>query len=653
MQQTTGRSRRLPNIKKFLLAAIDWCLIALSLWGARMLNTGRFINPFDDRYFNNLESLIFWGILSIFAILVFAAFGFYRQLWRFASLPQYLSIFAGTMTHAILLVVFMLLTDRPYDIPFVITYWMMIFLLVGISRVTYRLKKNPGQLAPALGLQSNKRRDGTNPVSPIDDTIRVLVIGAGHAGSQILRDLFEYPGKRKPVALVDDDRHKHGMTIYGVPVIGGRDIIADAVRENQIGEILLAIPSASRETILELVQICNQTGCKLKILPSLNEIINEKVTIRDIKDVEIADLLSRQEIVLDINRIARYIAGRTVMVTGGGGSIGSELCRQVARFSPHRLIIFDIYENNAYELEQELRAAYGDQLTLQVLIGSVRDTHRLDEVMDAYKPDIIFHAAAHKHVPLMEDSPGEAVKNNIFGTYNTALAAARHHVSRFVLISTDKAVNPTNVMGATKRIAELVIQSLARQYPETQFAAVRFGNVLGSSGSVIPIFKHQIQNERRVTVTHPEITRYFMTIPEAARLVIQAGALANGGGIFVLDMGEPIKIDDLARDLIRLSGLEPETDVKIEYTGLRPGEKMFEELYMDHENMTKTVHEKIFAMNPIVDHEQLAQEMKRLTRVIRWNSDQFSAFTDELLQKLAEDQPVWTEAGSNMTDEAL
>ena len=321
------------------------------------------------------------------------------------------------------------------------------------------------------------------------------------------------------------------------------------------------------------------------------------------------------------------------MVTGGGGSIGSELCRQIARFQPKKLIVFDVYENNAFQLQHELLALYKNELDLVVLIGSVRDADRLDFIMKEYKPGVIFHAAAHKHVPLMEDSPGEAVKNNIFGTYNVAMAAARHHVRRFVLISTDKAVNPTNVMGASKRIAEMTVQTLSSLYPSTKFACVRFGNVLGSNGSVIPLFKEQIRRDRCITVTHPEITRYFMTIPEAAQLVIQAGVLAQGGEIFVLDMGKPVRILDLAKDLIRFSGLQPDVDVQIRFTGLRPGEKMYEDLYMDQENMDKTVHDMIFVMKPVTDENALRQEIHQLRSIIRWSDTRFDRLTTTLMSK--------------------
>lgn len=620
---------RLPNKKKIILAGVDLAFVMLALWASKMLHTGRLINPLSSRY--DLASFYFWLLLSGMALIVFSSFGFYRHLWRFASLPQYMSLFVGTLTHAILLVLMMPLTGRTIDIPFAVSYWMIVFLAVGMIRVSYRLAKNPGQLAPAFGLPSSVRRrrraDMPGPVTPM---IRVLVVGAGNAGSQIIRNMFEYRADRLPVALIDDDRKKHDLSIYGVPVVGGRECIVDAVKKYQAKEILLAMPSASRQTLLELVRICNQTPCRLKILPSLSEMVNGEVSIRDIKDVEIGDLLCRDEVLLDIDSIADYLTRSVVLVTGAGGSIGSELCRQVARFNPKNLILFDIYENNAYELQQELRELYKDEIRLRVVIGSVRDMDRLNGVMNEYKPHVVFHAAAHKHVPLMEDNPGEAVKNNIIGTYNTARAAGQAGVERFVLISTDKAVNPTNVMGATKRIAELTIQTLGEQYPDTRFAAVRFGNVLGSNGSVVPLFKQQIHQSGRVTVTHPDITRYFMTIPEAARLVIQAGALASGGEIFALDMGEPVKIVDLARELIVLSGLEPDIDVKIEFTGLRPGEKMFEELYQDKENMVRTRHEKIFVMKPVSDREAVEKEIARLEKVIGWKNEP----TDALIQKI-------------------
>jgi FlaA1/EpsC-like NDP-sugar epimerase len=581
---------------------------------------------------------LMWLLAGVLAIPIFSVFGFYRQLWRYASIPQYLSLAFGTFIYTAILMIAANLTDIELKTAYYIVFWMVLLFLVTGYRLFFRLMVNRQTLLSVLSYSQPVRthyRSGNGHGKPKKE-VRVLVIGAGYAGNQIIREMIEVGSDRVPVALIDDDPRKHNLSIYNVPVVGGRNQIESAVSRYAVEEIILAIPSASRQVIRELVDVCKRTSCALRILPILSDIINGKVSIADIKEVEIEDLLGRDEVMLNVADVAGYLRGQVVMVTGGGGSIGSELCRQIARFQPSQLIIFDIYENNAYQLQQELIGQYKHSLKLEVLIGSVRDVARLEQVIRQYQPAIIFHAAAHKHVPLMQDSPGEAVKNNIIGTYNTATTAARNNVKRFVLISTDKAVNPTNAMGASKRMAELTLQYLSRLYPLTTFAAVRFGNVLGSSGSVIPLFKQQIQQQRRVTVTDPDITRYFMTIPEAARLVIQAGALARGGEIFVLDMGQPVKIVDLARDLIRLSGLEPDVDVEIVYTGLRPGEKMFEEISLDQEKMDQTRHEKIFVMKPIQDAASLKSEIEKLQSIIGWTSQAFRELSDQIQETLVE-----------------
>jgi FlaA1/EpsC-like NDP-sugar epimerase len=416
--------------------------------------------------------------------------------------------------------------------------------------------------------------------------------------------------------VVDDDFKKYRGKIHGVPILGTREDIHRIVREKKIDEILIAMPSVSKQKIREIVDICKGTKCSLKTLPGVYEIIDGRVDIKKIRDIQIEDLLGRPPVEVDLESISDYLTNETILVTGGGGSIGSELCRQIASFSPKKLIVFDIYENSVYELQHELERKYGNGLNLQICIGSVRDKNRLKQIFRTYKPQIVFHAAAHKHVPLMESNPMEAIKNNVFGTINVAECADEYRAKRFVLISTDKAVNPTNIMGATKRIAEMVIQAKDRK-SKTEFVAVRFGNVLGSNGSVIPLFRKQILEGGPVTVTDSEIIRYFMTIPEAVQLVIQAGAMAKGGEIFVLDMGEPVKIKDLARDLIKLSGFEPDVDIKIEYTGLRPGEKLYEELLMAEEGLRETKHEKIFIGKPVFnDLDQLRKEIEMLKAVL-------------------------------------
>ena len=427
---------------------------------------------------------------------------------------------------------------------------------------------------------------------------RIMIVGAGTSGSVILKEMTTSALVNGcVVCFVDDDRNKAGKFLNGVPVAGNRNDIPRLAEEYKIDEIYIAIPSASARERKAIIEICRETGCQVKILPGIYQLINGEVSIAKLRNVEIEDLLGRDPIRVNLDEIMGYVSGKVVLVTGGGGSIGSELCRQVASHNPKQLIIFDIYENNAYDIQLELKEKYPD-LDLVVLIGSVRNTHRIETVFEKYRPDIVYHAAAHKHVPLMEDIPNEAIKNNVFGTYKTAKAADKYGTKRFVLISTDKAVNPTNIMGASKRMCEMVVQMMNAR-SKTDFVAVRFGNVLGSNGSVIPLFKKQIEQGGPVTVTHPDIIRYFMTIPEAVSLVLQAGAYAKGGEIFVLDMGEPMKILDLAKNLIRLSGYTPDVDIPIVFTGLRPGEKLYEELLMNEEGMQDTPNKLIHIGKPI------------------------------------------------------
>ena len=413
------------------------------------------------------------------------------------------------------------------------------------------------------------------------------------------------------VCAIDDHPGCHGKYLRGVPIVGGREKIQESVDKYGVDEIIIAIPSASRATLKPILEICKETGCRMRILPGMYQIINGEVNVSKLREVQIEDLLGRDPIQVNVDEIIGYVSGKTVLVTGGGGSIGSELCRQIAQHNPKCLIIFDIYENGVYEVQQELKQKY-PHLNMEVLIGSVRNTAIVEEVFKLYRPDIVYHAAAHKHVPLMEVSPHEAIKNNVFGTLKVARAADEYGVRRFVLISTDKAVNPTNIMGASKRICEMIIQDMNRK-SKTEYVAVRFGNVLGSNGSVVPLFKKQIEAGGPVTVTHPDIIRYFMTIPEAVSLVLQAGAYAKGGEIFVLDMGEPMKIDDLARNLIKLSGYRVDDEIKIEYTGLRPGEKMYEELLMNEEGLTETANKMIYIGKPIeIDDEKFEQQLEQL-----------------------------------------
>lgn len=521
-------------------------------------------------------------VFTLVKTLINYLFGLYGSLWRYASIEELMKVIIAVTAGgaASIFLSWILHYGFPRSIP--IISWMITIILLGGSRFSYRVARR-------LRNRWSKEDFAAK---------RVLIIGAGDAGVMVLRELKDYHvGGYEPVAVLDDDRWKQGTKILGVPVKGGVDKIKQVAAEEKIDEIIIAMPSAGKKRISEIAKLCQQTKCKLKTLPGIYEIIDNRVTVKSIRDVNIEDLLGREEIKLNTAEIASYLQNETVLVTGGGGSIGSELCRQIARYNPRKLIILDIYENNAYDLQNELLHRY-KSLDLKVVIASVRDKQRLQEVFRTYKPGVVFHAAAHKHVPLMEENPTEAIKNNVVGTLNTAQCADEFGVKRFVLISTDKAVNPTNIMGATKRVAEMIIQAMDKTSP-TEFVAVRFGNVLGSNGSVIPLFRRQIAQGGPVTVTHSDITRFFMTIPEAARLVIQAGAMAQGGEIFVLDMGEPVKIAELAKDLIRLSGLEPDVDIRIEYTGLRPGEKLYEELLLSEEGLQATKQQGIFVAKPM------------------------------------------------------
>ncbi len=476
-----------------------------------------------------------------------------------------------------------------YPIPrsYYFTYALVLTGLTTGTRFSYRILRG-------MRHKAQNRKNGT----------RVMIIGAGDAGNTVIKEIVNSSYSTMTIkCIIDDDEHKWGRFIQGIKIVGGRDRIVEYAALYGIDEIFIAIPSANRATMKALVEICKETSCKLRTLPGIYQLVNGEVNVSKLRDVDVEDLLGRDPIKVDLDSILNYVRNQVIMVTGGGGSIGSELCRQIAGHKPARLIIVDIYENNAYEIQQELKQRY-PKLDLVVLIASVRNTNRINSIMREYRPDIIYHAAAHKHVPLMEVSPNEAIKNNVFGTWKTAQAAVQNGVKKFVMISTDKAVNPTNIMGASKRICEMIIQTYNRHY-ETEFVAVRFGNVLGSNGSVIPLFKKQIAAGGPVTVTHPDIIRYFMTISEAVSLVLQAGVYAKGGEIFVLDMGEPVKILDLAKNLIRLSGYKVDEDIRIEFTGLRPGEKLYEEMLMREEGLTDTANKLIHIGRPIEFDETL------------------------------------------------
>lgn len=549
-------------------------------------------------------SVIVWSMLIVLSLYIFKA---YSVLCRFSRIPDLLRVFAGvTVAFGGLFICQMAVFGRAYSLPvmllaFSFTFFLAVMLRLLMKYTVLRAACESGENAAPSELDGN-----------------IMIIGAGSAASMLINELKGYkPSGIKIKCIIDDDPSKKNTYISGVKVCGDRNHIIEAAEKYEIDTILFAIPSYGSKERSEILNICKETSCRLKIVPSVYQMIcREKSSISDkIRKVEIKDLLGREPISLDIDRVMNYVAGKTVLVTGGGGTIGSELCRQIAEHEPKRLIVFDVYENNAYDIQNELKRKY-PKLDLVTLIGSVRDSKRLECMFNTYRPDIVYHAAAHKHVPLMEDSPNEAVKNNVFGTLKTARCADKYGAEKFVLISTDKAVNPTNIMGASKRICEMIIQAYNNR-SETEFVAVRFGNVLGSNGSVIPLFKKQIEAGGPVTVTDPDIIRYFMTIPEAVTLVLQAGASAKGGEIFVLDMGKPMKILDLAENLIRLSGLVPYKDINIEFIGLRPGEKLYEEMLMDEEGIRETENELIYIGHPIeLDEEKFFASLDRLQKAM-------------------------------------
>lgn len=542
--------------------------------------------------------------LSLIYILCFYLFKMYESLWHLTGTDEFLLGVGGNILAGISSIGYTRIfgSTIPLNVM-VVGILLSIFFVLGY-RILYRVYRRTLLYIP-FKYSADQRR--------------VMIVGAGSAGTMIINEMMARRElKYNPIVLIDDDKNKLGKRISGVKIEGNRYDIPYIAGEQEIDLILIAIPSLDAKNKAELIDICKETNCKLQIVPGMYEIISGKATVSKIKDVDLEDLLGRDPIVLDNKGIEDYIKDRTILVTGAGGSIGSELCRQIAMYQPKRLVLFDIYENNVYDIQNELKEDFPD-MDMSVLIGSIRDRERLHEVFSKYKINVVFHAAAHKHVPLMEDSPKEAVKNNVFGTLNLALEASDAGVSRFVMISTDKAVNPTNIMGATKRLCEMIVQAMDKQ-SKTEFVAVRFGNVLGSNGSVIPLFKKQIAHGGPVTVTHKKIIRYFMLIPEAAQLVLQAGAFAKGGEIFVLDMGKPVKIYDLACDLIKLSGLEPNKDIKIVFTGLRPGEKLYEELLMSEEGLEDTVHKKIYVGKPTFeDMDKLTVKLEQLRKLLELN----------------------------------
>lgn len=591
MKESLSGTKSKLYLRQFVLIIFDITIINLVSAFALLIRFNS-IQAIPQYY---LDVMAFFCIpQTILTLVIFFIFRLYHSLWRYASVDELVNIivacFFSTITNFIVLSLFGKSYPRSYWILF---FEFLVFLIGGI-RFFYRVLRN------------TKNRYGS------ESSKRILIVGAGEAGNAIMKEIQNSSHlEGKIIGVIDDDPNKKGRFVQGIRVLGNRQDIPSIVDKFNVTDIIIAIPSAPKPVQKEILNICQETNCELKILPGIYQLINEEVSVSTLRNVEIEDLLGRDAVELDTQGIANDIQGKTVLITGAGGSIGSELCRQVARYQPGKLILVDIYENSVYDIQQEL-LRNDPKMSLEVLIASVRNEKRIQNIFETYAPQIVYHAAAHKHVPLMEDSPHEAIKNNVFGTLNLVKAADANGCERFVLISTDKAVNPTNVMGASKRICEMIVQT-HDQKSKTDFVAVRFGNVLGSNGSVIPLFKKQILQGGPVTVTHPDIIRYFMTIPEAVSLVIQAGAMAKGGEIFVLDMGEPVKIVDLAKNLIRLSGYVPDKDIGIEFTGLRPGEKLYEELLMSEEGLLNTANKLIYIGKPIefdyLEFEKTVQDL--------------------------------------------
>ena len=581
------------KVRQITLWTLDMCSILISILSSMLLTA-------NGKSIDINAIILQLTIYMIVHTISFNIFKCYSSLWRYAGEEEMVSIVSACLVYVIPIYILHRLIGTDYSILFYIVSTILIIGCTGGVRLVYR----------------TGRRFKTRMVVS-QNSQRVLVVGAGSAGEMIINELKENPQLKKvPVGIIDDDINKIGRRIHNVKILGDTTQIKEIVESKNVDEIIFAMANINKSRKSEIINICKETKCKLKTIPGIYEIIDGKVDIKKIRDVDIEDLLGREPIKVDMAQMSDYIKNKVVLVTGGGGSIGSELCRQIASFNPKHLIIVDNYENNAYSIEQELIRRYEHKLNLSTIIASIREYKRMDEIFNEYKPELVFHAAAHKHVPLMENNPSEAIKNNIFGTLNVARLADTYKVKRMVLISTDKAVNPTNIMGATKRAAEMIIQTINKS-SKTEFVAVRFGNVLGSNGSVIPLFKKQIAEGGPVTITHPDIIRYFMTIPEAVALVLQAGAMAKGGEIFILDMGEPVKIVDLANNLIRLSGFEPGVDIRIEYSGLRPGEKLYEELLMSEEGLSKTSNSKIFIGKPVeFDSKRVMDNLEVLKRII-------------------------------------
>ena len=601
MKKETTKQRKPFNAKLFYrrtcLIVYDIISVILASYGALLLRYGFEMSEIPDHFVDPINRFLPLNI--IITLIILYLFRMYNSLWAFAGETELQNLVMASVLSSILQAVGIQFFKTPGQQAVPGSYYFLyMFLLISCifaSRFSYRFFRS----------LKHKKQNKKNSIS-------VMVIGAGEAANIIIKEIVNSNFSTMVIrCIIDDDSGKWGRFIQGIKVVGGRDRIIECADIFGIDEIIVAMPSISRAELSEILDICKETNCKLRSLPGMYQLVNGEVSVSKLRDVEVEDLLGRDPIEVDMDSILEYVKGKRVLVTGGGGSIGSELCRQIASHQPSMLLVLDIYENSVYDVQQELQTRY-PELELVVLIASVRNTNRMNWIFEHYQPEIVYHAAAHKHVPLMETSPNEAIKNNVFGTWKTAYAAAMNGTKRFVMISTDKAVNPTNIMGASKRICEMIIQTFNKHY-DTEFVAVRFGNVLGSNGSVIPLFKKQIMAGGPVTVTHPDIIRYFMTIPEAVSLVLQAGAYCKGGEIFVLDMGKPVKILDLAKNLIRLSGYRVDEDIKIEFTGLRPGEKLYEELLMAEEGMKETANKLIYIGKPIeLDEMRFFAQLKEL-----------------------------------------
>jgi len=609
-----------------LLMVIDSVLIAGSIYMSYLLRFDFNIIPY---YSGTLEYVI--PLYVVLTISAFYIFKIYKRVWQYASIGDLISILKGVVVGAVAFYIIHRYAVSYYYpnivVPrsvYIISILISLFA-VGGSRFIWRIA-----------------RDNYRKIHPAQR--RALIVGAGEAGIMVVRELKHSQSESYPVAFIDDDHQKQKLEVVGIPVVGKRADIHKAVERYQVDDIIIALPSASRMEITKIINLCKETSCQIKIIPKVNDLINGKIKVNMIRDVSVEDLLGREPIDLDILSISDYLSDRIVLVTGAGGSIGSELSRQIAQFNPKKLLLLGHGENSIYDIELELKKRYAE-LTIIPIIADVQDRRRLENIFKQYKPQVIFHAAAHKHVPMMERNPLEAIKNNILGTYHVAECAHVTGAERFVMISTDKAVNPTNVMGATKRAAEMIVQSL-NEISKTRFSSVRFGNVLGSRGSVIPVFKRQIEEGGPVTVTHPEMIRYFMTIPEAVQLVIQTGAIASGGEVFILDMGQPVKIVELARDLIRLSGLEPDKDIRIVYTGIRPGEKLFEELLTSEEGAQGTKYDRIYIGKASTVPNELIIQMQKQFEYMALKHEQSSS--DEIKKLLKKWIPTYNHEPSSI-----